>query len=171
MADLFYLSLWVRDFSPDTMLATWAKVVAEFPASSLKPGVRQLTAYPFHWSDPPVLEESLEEGAAMEQVVPLVAEFLHEDYAYEVELHWDVWMPRSSESLDQWERVPERISIACLGPAFEEEEEDEGRPHLLLNLGLDSILLPEPEDRASVDEALEGVAGNCYRENIAQLVG
>jgi len=171
MADLVYLSVWLRDFSAEKMLAAWAKALAEFPASSLAPGIRELTVYPFDWGETPVLEQSFAEGATVEQAVPLAAEFLHEDYAYEAELNWDIWVPRSVEYLDQWEKVPQTVSVACLGPQFEEESGDgEDRPDLLITFGLDSILLPESGDPALLAEALEGVAGNCYRENLAQLL-
>ena len=169
MADRVYLSLWVDGFSADNMLATWAKTLAEFPVSSLAPGIRELAVYPFEWGEAPVLEHSFQEAAAVGEALVLAAEFLHDDYAYQVELNWDVWMPREPGSLDQWERIAETVSVACLGPQFEQED-TEVRAHLLVDLGLDSILLPEAEDENLLDEALEGVAGNCYRENIAQLL-
>ncbi|MBI3933900.1 MAG: hypothetical protein HY316_04355 [Acidobacteria bacterium] len=174
MADWVYLSLWVEGFSAETMLAAWAKALAEFPLSTLSPGIRELAVYPFEWGEPPVLEQSFQEGARVEEAVPLAAEFLHEDYAYEAELNWDVWVPREPGSLDQWERVTQTISVACLGPQFEPEG-TEDHPHLLVSLGLDSIFLPEQteneDEKELLEEALEGVAGNCYRENISQLLG
>lgn len=106
----------------------------------------------------------------MGEAIALAAEFLHSDYAYEVELNWDVWVPRQEGSLDQWERLPLAVSVACLGAEFEEEE-TEDRPHLLFDLGLDSLFLPPEADKEFLGEALEGVAGNCYRENLAQLLG
>ena len=172
------------------MLEIWTRVLRQFPVSSLSPGVRELTVYPFGWAESPVLEQSFTEGAQVEDVVPLAAEFLHDDYAYEAELNWDVWVPRADESLDagadpesvpdiaqslaQWERLPQRVGVTCLGPQFEQEsDQTPERPHLLLNLGLDTLFLPDiPDiDEEFVAEALEGVAGNCYRENIAQLLG
>ena len=185
MSDRVYLSLWVNDFSGETMLATWAKALAVFPVSTLAPGIRELAVYPFEWGETPVLEQSFQEGAVLEEVVPMAAEFLHDDFAYEVELNWDVWLPREPGSLDQWERVPQTVSVAALGPQFEYEDAED-HPHLLVSLGLDSILLPDRMDDAvpgavddamddeadqeSLEEALEGVAGNCYRENITQLL-
>src|ERR1051325_4100446 len=198
MADPVYLSLWVPDFSSANMLGYWAKALGLFPASSLAPGIRELAVYPFNWAEAPVLEQSLEEGAPMGEAVRLAAEFLHQDYAYQAEINWDVWVPQSNEDeaagpdgrpqdgLAQWERVPGTVSIACLGPEFEpESDHGEERAHLLLNLGLDTLFLPdlsgilgadadtEDEDELAqaVAEALEGVAGDCYRENIAQLLG
>ncbi|HWP84828.1 MAG TPA: hypothetical protein VNN17_06540, partial [Terriglobia bacterium] len=61
----------------------------------------------------------------------------------------------------------------CLGPRFEGED-TEDHPHILLDLGLDSLFLPEEAeegtDAGALAEALEGMAGTCYRDNIAQLL-
>ena len=195
MADSVYLSLWVRGFSEQTMLAAWAVALAEFPVSSLAPGIRELSVYPFHWAEAPVLERSFEEGADLggsqdgpfqpqpaalpaakhaadvAHVVALASEFLHDDYAYEAELNWDVWVSQDGTAPgapDQWERRPQVVPVSCLGPKFESEEADE-RSDLLINFGLDSLLLPEDPD--ALGEALEGVAGSCYQDNIAQLLG
>lgn len=170
MADRVYLSLWLDEFSAVGMLPAWARALAEFPVSSLSPGIRELAVYPFHWGETPVLEQSFQEGAGVREAVALAAEFLHEDYAYEVELNWDVWVPREPGSLDQWERVAQTVSVACLGPQFEDEDTEE-HPHLLLDLGWDANFLPDEVSREFLEEALEGVAGNCYRENISQLLG
>ena len=82
MADRVYLSLWLDEFSAVGMLPVWAKALAEFPVSSLSPGIRELAVYPFHWGETPVLEQSFQEGAGVGEAVALAAEFLHEDYAY-----------------------------------------------------------------------------------------
>ena len=170
MADQIYLSLWLRDDSGPNLLAGWARALAAFPVSSLAPGIRELTVYPFQWGETPVLEQSFPEGAEVAHVAALASEILHEDYACEAELNWDVWVPRAAGSLDQWERVPQPVSVACLGPEFESEDREDCS-HLLINFGLDSIFLPEHEDQAMLKEALEGIAGSSYRENVAQLVG
>lgn len=173
MSDRVCLSLWLKDFTAEKMLPLWEKVLAAFPVSSLAPGLRELSIYPFRWGETPVLQQSFPEGAAASDAVALAAEFLHDDYAYEVELNWDVWAPRQPGALDQWERVPRRVSVACLGPRFEGED-TEDHPHILLDLGLDSLFLPEEAeegtDAGALAEALEGMAGTCYRDNIAQLL-
>ena len=170
MGDRVYLSLWLDEFSTEAMLPAWAMALAEFPVSSLSPGIRELAVYPFQWGEIPVLEQSFQEGSGVGESVALAAEFLHEDYAYEVDLNWDVWVPREPGSLDQWEKVAQTVSVACLGPQFEDEDTAD-HPHLLLDLGLDSIFLPDDVDQDVLKEALEGVAGSCYRENIALLLG
>jgi len=169
MADRVYFSLWLDGFSVASMLPAWAKALAEFPVSSLAPGIRQLAVYPFRWGETPVLEQSFQEGAGVGQAVVLAAEFLHQDYAYEVELNWDVWAPRQPGLLDQWEKVAQTVAVASLGLQFEDDDTAD-HPHLLLDLGLDSLFLPDDADPEALAEALEGVAGTCFRENIAQLL-
>ena len=170
MSDRVYLSVWLEEYTIAELLSAWLKALAEFPVSSLSPGIRQLSVIPFQWGEAPALERAFSEGAAVGEAAALAAEFLHDDYAYEVELNWDVWMPREPGSLDQWEKLAQSVSVACLGPEFEDEDTEE-QPQLLLDLGLDSIFLPESIEPALSEELLEGVAGNCYRENIAQLLG
>jgi hypothetical protein len=179
MADRVYLSLWMDEFSTERMLSLWAVALAEFPVSSILPGIRELTAYPFHWGEAPALKQSFQEGVSVADALALATEFLHDDYAYEVDLNWDVWVPREAGRLDQWEKVALPVSVACLGPEFDapeldapglEAEDTQDRPHLLLDLGLDSLFLPEDVSRDVLEEALEGIAETCFRENIAQLL-
>src|SRR3990172_8304057 len=106
MNDLVYLSLWLRDFSEQTMLPYWKFALALFPVSSLLPGGRTLAIYPFHWGETPVLEQMFAAGATADQLVALAGEFLHGDYAYEAGTNWDVWVPKSSPALYQLQRVP-----------------------------------------------------------------
>src|SRR3970040_749132 len=100
MGDRVYLSLWLDEFSTEAMLPAWAMALAEIP----------------------VLEQSFQEGSGVGESVALAAEFLHEDYAYEVDLNWDVWVPREPGSLDQWEKVAQTVSGACLGAQFGAED-------------------------------------------------
>jgi hypothetical protein len=170
MADRVQLSLWMNNFSPSDMLPAWAKCLAEFPVSSLSPGIRDLAVYPFRWGETPVLKQCFEEGVRVTQAVALAAEFLHEDYAYEVNLNWDVWVSREPGTFDQWEKLPSPVSVACLGPQFEVEDTGD-HPNFLLDLGPDSLFLPESADQKALEEALQGIAENCYRENVSQLLG
>ena len=184
MPDSVYLSLWLRDFSEPSMLAAWAVALAEFPVSSLAPNIRKVSVYPFNWGEAPVMEQAFDDPGeaeppelpssavhAMEvaQVAAIAAEFLHEDYAYEAELNWDVWCGWEGTALDQWERRPMPVTISCLGPAFEREDGQESG-NLLINFGPESVLFPDENPAADSEELLEGVAGSCYRDNIEQML-
>ena len=171
MADLLYLSLWLRDYNESNMLQHWRRVVEAFPFSSISPGIQSLTIYPFHWGEMPVFEESFGEGIEAGEIVNLAAEFLPVDYAYEVEMNWDLWFPVSSASSGGWNRTPAAVSVACLGPAFDHEASDD-RADIQVNFGLDTPFLPAEEDTLpelgpDFDPDLPDLR---TRENLQQLV-
>ncbi len=194
MADHVYLSLWLRDFDAGSMLVHWRRTLEGFPASPDRQGVRSVAVHPFHWGEAPTFAQLFSEGAERDYVVALSSEFLHADYAYEAELYWDMWVAKEEGSPGEWERVPRVVGVTCLGPEFEPEEAD-ARGHIQIACGLDSLFLPpEPDMESDGDEEmieaglsmidagtemdalleadpLEGVAGICYRDNIAQLLG
>src|SRR6266481_2397276 len=97
MADLLYLSLWLRDYSAANMLQHWKHVIEAFPSSPAASGVQSLTIYPFDWGETPVFERIFGEEVNGDDAVALATEFLHEDYAYEVALKWDLWVPVPSD--------------------------------------------------------------------------
>lgn len=178
MADLVYLSLWLRDFSEANMLDYWKQVVEAFPSSERFRGVRTLIVHPLNWQEAVVLEQGFDDGATGEVVASIAAEILHDDYAYEAEMKWDLWFPDdvrtairdvpdadSEEEFegndnvipingksqdDGWRKEPVTVSISCLGPAFEIEESGD-RPNILICLGLDTPFLP-PEDVLVIDQ-------------------
>ena len=171
MADLVYLSLWLRDFSESNMLQHWRRVIEAFPVSATSPGIRVVTIYPFHWGETPVFERSFGEGIEAGEIVNLAAEFLHEDYAYEVEMNWDLWFPGSSASSGGWNRTPAAVSVACLGPAFDREGSDD-RADIQVNFGLDTPFLPAEQDALPElgPDFDPDLPDRRTRENLQQLV-
>ena len=166
MADLVYLSIWLRDYHASNMLKHWKRVIDSFPASLISPGIRSLTIYPFHWGETPVFERNFGEGTPADDVMNLAAEFLHEDYAYEVELSWDLWLPNPSQDSREWVHAPSTVSVACMGAEFDHPDSEEGRQpeatgelrddmprddiddraNIQINFGLDTPFLPPEED-------------------------
>jgi hypothetical protein len=167
MAEQVYLSLWLRDFSEQNMLGYWAAALELFPHSTLAPGLQALAVFPLTWSEAPVLQHSFGDSMGAAEALQLAAEFLHDDYAYEAELNWDVWVTEVAGRMDQWKREPQSVAVACMGPGFEGGIDAEQQGHLQLKLGLDSIFLPPGE---LAEEAKEGVAATCYKDNIGQLL-
>lgn len=196
MADLIYLSLSLNNYSAETMLQHWQKVLEAFPASQFQ-GMRSLTIHPFDWSETPVFERTFGDDATPADATALAAEFLHDDYAYEVEMNWDLWVPDdpakvvSQEMPDEsepsevdddfensgargtasngWHRAPVVVSISCLGPEFEQEI-PEDRADIQIKFGLDTPFLPPEEDVLfDSDQDLE-VADLRIRENLQQLL-
>ncbi len=195
MADRVYLSIWLRDFSPQNMLEHWRRVLEAFPVSASAPGA-SLSIYPFDWSETPVFERSFTAEAEAEDLTRVASEFLHDDYAYEAEMRWDLWLPAiaadgngaepsaelqenleeggEAEEMDpavdpQWRRAPTTVALACIGPSFEPEEHQD-RAHIRINFGLDAPFLPMEEDEAEEAEIDMDEADVRGRENLQQLV-
>ena len=173
MPDLVYLSLWLREFDRQTMLTYWQQAIEEFPASSEAPGVRSITVSPLNWSEPPSLEQAFEEGISATEALELARDFLHADCAYEAQLNWDLWTPKSLDLLDggadDWERKPQVVSIICLGTEFDcESQQDHG--HLEISLGPDWNFLPPEQWALTLEEKQQVMAEPEMRENIEQLV-
>lgn len=167
-----------------------------FPASEIAPGV-SLAIYPFDWSETPVLERSFGGETDAGELATLSSEFLHDDYAYEAEIRWDLWLPASGgaesaparvveesefeerereeegyvESLggNDWQRTPSTVAIACMGPGFAPEESGD-RPQILIDFGLDAPFLPMEEDEAEEAGLDMDEADVRGRENLQQLV-
>ena len=96
MADRVYLSIWLQGFTPENMLEHWRRALEAFPVSEIAPGA-SLTIYPFDWSETPVMERSFGAETGAEELAALASEFLHDDYAYEAEMRWDLWLPAPGE--------------------------------------------------------------------------
>ena len=116
MADRVYLSIWLQDFTPENMLEHWRRAMEAFPASEIAPGV-SLAIYPFDWSETPVLERSFGGETDAGELATLSYEFLHDDYAYEAEIRWDLWLPASGGAESAPARVVEESE-------FEERERE-----------------------------------------------
>ncbi|MBI4460507.1 MAG: hypothetical protein HY648_10680, partial [Acidobacteria bacterium] len=169
MADLVYLSLSLREFSEQTMLGYWRQAIDEFPASPQFPGVCGLTVYPLDWSAAPALEQTFLDGVSGEQALTVANEFLHEDYAYEAQMRWDLWTPKSSQSSEGWQQESPVVSLMCLGDEFDPEGL-EGPGHLKINFGPDSAFLPPEEWQLSAAELRQQLASPNLRQNIEKLI-
>ncbi|MBI2815945.1 MAG: hypothetical protein HYX72_03300 [Acidobacteria bacterium] len=183
MADLVYLSLWLRDYNADNMLQHWSRVLEAFPGSALLPGIRSISVYPLNWAESPVFERSFGEGATVEDAVILGSEFLHDDYAYEAEMNWDLWVrnePAISADVGEsdrdeaeelgWRLAPMRVSLACLGPQFESDD-PEDHADIEINFGLDSPFIPPDPEAAKEDLDFDPAEAQVRtRENLQQMV-
>jgi hypothetical protein len=190
MPDFIYLSLTVRGYNESNMLQLWQRVMELFPASESFPGIKSVAIYPFNWSETPVFERSFGEPAGPDDAVSLASEFLHDDYAYEVEMVWDLWVPAplvvenrladspadSEEPADTqrneatgWIQVPSSVSISCLGSGFERDG-SEDRTSILVKFGLDTPFLPAEEDVLSESEQDPEEADLRTRQNLQLLI-
>ncbi len=194
MAGQLYLSLWFPNFRFASLPAATLSVLQQFPFSPARPGIRAAIAYPLNWGEPHVYQRiweadeiSVESPEALqgqlERAISEATEMLHEDYAYEFEVNWDLWMPKfggehegANEPVDEadveedeaaddkstWVRKPSLVRVTALGPDFEDAAFEQ-MGQIRLDLGHDSLFL-QPEIPLSPSDLQH------IQQNIALLV-
>jgi len=133
--DQLYLSLWLHDFTPDTMLRHFEQMLGAFPFSKLRPGIGALKIYALELTEPPVLEHAFAAETDVDTVIAMCREFENPDCAYIVDGSWELW-----KYSDAWKLGPSPVSLAGFGPLFENEEGD----HLRIDFGSETHYLPQP---------------------------
>lgn len=135
MPDHLYLSLWLRGYTPDTMLRHFQQMLGAFPFSNLRPGIGALKVYALELKEPPVLEHAFAGEADVDAVIAMCREFENPDCAYIVDGWWELWKYR-----DAWQLGPSPVSLTCFGPQFDNDEGD----HLRIDFGPETHYLPQP---------------------------
>jgi hypothetical protein len=101
MSDTLYLSLWYPNLRlaalPDKLVA----VLSEFADHGGEALVYSATVWPVSWSESPVFQQvygrrpgaqaGSQPGAEPRAAVEQALELLHEDYAYEFQIGWNLW--------------------------------------------------------------------------------
>ena len=167
MADSLYLSLWFPSFTQPEVLPRLLGVLRYFPFSQQRPGVGRVAVHPVSWSEAPVYEQAFDFRTDPERALTLAGDFLHDDYAYELEVAWDLWVPQSeSNTTDddgEWVLMPEPVVFTAHGLKFDEEIFQQ-HGHIQIDLGLDAPFLQE-EVEFTEDTELR------VKANIQKLVG
>lgn len=146
MADELYLNLWFPTLAGTEMVPRLAQVLAQFPASAQAPGVGCLAVRPLSWNEPSLLEQHLDYKVPWNEALPALAEFAHPDYAFEVEMMWDLWQPVEEGAFDPtWRSAPSRVRFMLQGTDFEEGAWQEDG-HIHIDLGLDTPFLHEERE-------------------------
>src|SRR6266404_4634561 len=161
MPDSLYLSLWFPSFSEREMLPRLHSVLRQFPASQVRPGISHLSVVPVSWNEPPMFEQTFDFRVDAERALAMAAEFLHDDYAYEVEMAWDVWTPE--EETMTWKVTAEPVRFVAHGTRFDEGSFQQFG-HIQVDLGLDTPFLQEEVEFSDDTEA-------HIKANIQKLVG
>ncbi|HSC45226.1 MAG TPA: hypothetical protein VLC94_05325 [Candidatus Acidoferrum sp.] len=118
MANRAYLRLWTRDYSKETMIAQFVRLLATAPLSAARTSFDQLVVQAVDATETPVAEWDFREGTfGAPEVAALAAQHLHEDTGYIVEAEWDLWS-FESESL-KWTLGPHPMEITCRGPQYD----------------------------------------------------
>ncbi|MBT9329592.1 hypothetical protein [Paracidobacterium acidisoli] len=170
MADQIYLSLWYPNFRLIALPAALEKVMEQFTAVGGSARVRAAAAYPISWNESPVYQrvyddarEEDDEAASPRQAIQAATEMLHEDFAYEFELTWELWVPEEASGMDPiWKREPRVVRVVGFGPEFDEGSfEQNGQ--IRVDFGTDTPFLYE-EVHLDPDSALH------VKQNVQLLV-
>jgi hypothetical protein len=194
MSDTLYLSLWYPNLQLATLADKLTAVLNEFGAHGGNPRVYAATVWPVNWSEPPVFQRvwgrgqyASEGGVEPRLAVQETLESLHDDYAYEFQIGWNLWVLESenaethapplgnpSTSIQSiqsgnhsghWAREPRLVRVTGYGPLFDDGAY-EADGHIRIDFGPDAPFLDEWEDETE----LNATAARHVEENIRQLV-
>ena len=168
MADQLYLSLWYPNFRLEALPAALEKVMEQFAAVGGSSRVATATVYPISWNESPNWQrvyrnETDDEESSPRAVIAAAMENAHEDYAWEFELIWELWVPEQAPGLDtMWRHEPRVVRVVGFGPEFDSGAY-ETNGHIRVDFGLDTPFLYEDVD-------LDEDAVVRVKENVARLV-
>ena len=174
MSDALYLSLWYPNLRLEGLPDKLVAVLDEFAKHGGESLVYSATVWPVNWSESPVFQQvygrrvgsgpaggkmGVEPRAAVEETL----QTLHEDYAYEFQIGWNLWELEIREGLDpRWVRGARLVRVTGFGPMFDEGAyEQDG--HVRIDFGNDTPFLEEEAE-------LNSVAAHHMEENVRQLV-
>jgi len=169
MSDTLYLSLWFPNLRFNTLADKLVSALGTFAQHGGEAGVYSATVWPVSWSETACFQQVF--GAGQRSAEPLVAvstalEQLHDDFAYEFQIAWNLWeleTPTAESGLEpRWARGPRLVRVIGFGPLFEEGcFEQDG--HIRIDFGADTPFLEEDAD-------LDAVGSKHVEENILQLI-
>ncbi len=158
MGDSLYLSLWFPSFDEPEILPRTVSVLRQIPFSPARDGVTYAAIQPVSWSEPTILKRRFLPGILPEDAAEVVAELLHDDYAYIFEAYWDLWTP--PEGAEKWVLEPSLVRLVAHGMEFEEHAAEEAG-HIQIDFGLDTSFLHEEVEFTS--EAERNVRSNLQK--------
>jgi hypothetical protein len=179
MADQLYLSLWFPNFRVDALPSALIHVMRQFALiaqTGTQTGtqnasteaalgrVAAASAYPIDWTESPVYQRIYvnddraqssadTEASTIENAVSEATEQMHDDSAYEFEMHWMLWLPERPPSGDEeddaqldtlWKLQPARVRIVGFGPEFDAGSYEQNG-HIRIDFGLDTPWVLEDE--------------------------
>jgi hypothetical protein len=166
MSDSLYLSLWYPNLRLAALPDKLTSVLGAFSAHGGEARVYSATVWPVNWSEAPVFQLLYgygERGEEPSQAVEDALELLHDDYAYEFQIAWNLWEFESAAGLDpRWVREPRLVRVTGFGPLFDNGAyEQEG--HIRIDFGGDGAFLEEVAE-------LDAASARHVEENVRQLV-
>ncbi len=171
VADQLYLSLWFPNFRLANLGPALIGVLRQLAASSGASAVTAAAVYPISWNESPVYQRIYDlggdavsdeelEAAQPETAVAEALNMLHDDFAYEFETKWELWVPEMAAGLDTvWRQEPRTLRVIGFGPTFDDSSYEQNG-HIRIDFGLDSPFLLEevnldPETAARVQQNVQ----------------
>lgn len=174
MSDTLYLSLWYPNLQLATLPDKLTAVLSEFGAHGGEARVYAATVWPVSWSEPPVFQRvwgrgqyASEGGVEPRLAVEETLDLMHDDYAYEFQIGWSLWVLESGDTGPdpRWVREPRLVRVTAYGPLFDDGAY-EADGHIRIDFGPDAPFLDEWEEHTE----LNAIAARHVEENIRQLV-
>ena len=171
MPDPLYLSLWFPDFSGPAMLPYALSVLQQFPFSAERPGITYLAVQPVSWNEASILERRFVPGVDPVEAIAMVADLIHDDYAYTFDAYWDLWTASESgengkgngdTNKNEWLLVPSPVKFIMQGEEFDDGTAQQ-TGHIEIDFGLDAPFLQE-------SIALTEETQIKVRDNVSKLV-
>jgi hypothetical protein len=167
VADQLYLSLWFPNFRLEALAPAIVGVLNQVASAGGASTVAAAAVYPISWNETPVYQRIYDEedgeAAKPELAVPEAMEMLHDDYAYEFEVKWNLWAPETVGGLDTiWREEPRPLRVTGFGPDFDEGTYEQNG-HIRIDFGTDAAFLQE-------DVTLEPEAATHVQQNVQKLI-
>jgi hypothetical protein len=142
-------------------------VIRQFAGDGPEPRVHAAAAYPLSWNEAPVYQRIYEQDevqeSAPERAVAAATENLHDDYAYEFELKWDLWQTETVGDLDPtWKQEPVTVRVVGFGPEFDDGAYEQNG-HVRVDFGLDTPFL---QDEVELDD----LSAEYIKRNVQRMV-
>ncbi len=150
MADQLYLSLWFPNFRLAGLAPALVSVIRQFGLVGGSSRVAAATAYPISRTEAPAYQRIYSENELEESIpelaVAAATELLHDDFAYEFDLIWELWSPEVGGGLDPvWRKEPSRVTVIGFGPEFDDGAYEQNG-HIRVDFGIDTPFLHEEVD-------------------------
>jgi hypothetical protein len=137
MANRAYITFWTHNYTEQTMLEYFERLLQTVPLSSAGVGFRTLIVRAISPSETPLAEHDLTGiSAKPADIVALAKEYANADSAFEIEAFWDLWRWDADNS--RWIRGPEPLLLTCQGEAYDDGTAG-ASGHFLVDAGLEHL--------------------------------
>ncbi len=114
MSDTLYLSLWYPNLRLAAIPDKLAAVLGAFATHGGEARVYAVTVWPINWTETPIFQRVWgrgDRGAEPRQAVEESMELLHEDYAYEFQIGWNLGEIATIEAGPPFDKLRARFRL------------------------------------------------------------